>query len=166
MYYFYKKNIIPPCPILEDRIKIRRTIPLHFVPDMHHMQIGKKRFCYFQLMTFLFRGFKRIFREYNIVINDRVVSKAVLISKVPIYKFLPSNGIHICFCETIPEARGKGYYPLLLSYILNDMPDKEFYMIVDEKNIPSIKGIEKAGFVKYGAGEKRKDGTFILKETN
>ena len=162
MFYFYKQSIIPPCPILDDGIEIRETVPSPWVPDMHQMQIGKKKYYYYQLMTFICRGFKRIFKEYDVVINDRVVSKAVLISKVPIYKFLPTNGTHICYCETIPESRGKGYYPLLLSYILNDMPGEEFYMIVDENNIPIIKGILKAGFVKYATGVKRKDGTFVL----
>ena len=58
--------------------------------------------------------------------------------------------------------RGMGYYPLLLKYIQNQYIDKDIYMIVDEENIPSIKGIEKAGFKKFGFGIKEGK-QFILK---
>ena len=125
------------------------------------MQMGRMKYFYYQLMTFIYRGFKRVFKEYDVVIDNTIVSKAVLISKVPVYKFLPKNGIHICYCETVPEARGKGYYPLLLKYIQNDMLNQDFYMIVDEDNISSIKGIEKAGFIRYANGQKTLDGRFV-----
>ena len=113
-------------------------MPHHFVHNMSSMQMGKKRFLYFQFMTILYRGFRRVFKEYDILIDNKIVCKAVLISKVPIYEFLPKKGIHVCYCETIPEARGKGYYPLLLSYIQNDMLEKNLYMIVDENNYSSV----------------------------
>ncbi len=128
---------------------------------MSIMQMGRMKYFYYQLMTFIYRGFKRVFKEYDVVIDNTIVSKAVLISKVPVYKFLPKNGIHICYCETVPEARGKGYYPLLLKYIQNDMLNQDFYMIVDEDNISSIKGIEKAGFIRYANGQKTLDGRFV-----
>lgn len=162
MYFFYRQGIIPPLPSFEEGIKIIKCTPHSIVSGMHSMQIGKKKWFYFQLMSFLFRGFQRVFKEYDIIINNRIVSKAVLISKVPIYGFLPHKGIHLCFCETIPEARGKGLYPLLLSYIQNDYPLCEFYMIVKEDNTPSIRGIEKAGFVKYAEGVKNEAGRFVV----
>ena len=129
---------------------------------MHAMQIGRKKYCYYQVMSFLVRGFHRVFKEYDVMSGNKVISKAVLISKVPTYVFLPKDGVHICYCETIPEARGKGFYPLLLSYIQNDMPEKEMYMIVKNTNISSIRGIEKAGFVKYAVGKKTNDGRFVV----
>lgn len=161
MYYFYKQNKIPPCPSFEKGIEIRKQTPNPVVQDMHAMQMGKKKFYYFMVMTFLCRGFRRVFKEYDVVINNKIVSKAVLISKVPIYKFLPRKGIHVCYCETIPEERGKGYYPLLLSYIQNDMPEKNLYMIVEETNTASIKGIEKSGFKRYANGQKLSNGQFV-----
>ncbi len=164
MYYFYRQNQVQSLPPLPEGMIIKKQTPNKFVPKMHSMQMGRKRFYYFSVMTFLFRGFSRVFKEYDIIINNEIISKAVLISKVPIYKFLPKDGIHLCYCETIPEARGKGYYPLLLNYIQNDMPKKNLYMIVDVTNSASIRGIEKAGFVRYAMGEKMSNGYFVEKK--
>ena len=163
MYYFYKQGVIPSQPTLPAGVIIKRQIPKPFVKNMYSMQMGKKRFCYFFLMTFLYRGISRVFKEYDVIIEDEVVSKAVLVSKVPIYHFLPKGGVHLCYCETISEARGHGYYPLLLSYIQNDNPQMELFMIVEETNYASIRGIEKAGFVKYAKGEKLENGKFVAK---
>jgi len=55
-------------------------------------------------------------------------------------------------CFTYPKFRGKGVYPQMLKYISSNVGAENsiFYMIVDETNLPSIKGIEKAGFQKCG----------------
>ena len=162
MYYFYRQNVIPPRPNLPEGITIKKRIPIPWVPDMHSMQMGRKKFIYFQFMTILYRGIRRIFEEYDLIIDNRIVSKAVLISKVPIYRFLPPKGIHLCYCETIPQARGKGYYPLLLSYIQNELFPQKLYMIVDVTNTASIRGIEKAGFERYAEGIKNDKGVFEI----
>lgn len=167
MYFFYKQGKVPNMPTLTEGYTIIKKRPKPYVEGMHSLQIGWKRYVYFIIMTFLCGGFSRVFEEYDIVKNGIILSKAVLISKVPIYKFLPSNGVHLCYCETISEARGKGLYPLLLSYIQNVYKKYDLYMIVDESNLPSIKGIEKAGFVRYAKGEKMANGVFVeLKKSN
>ena len=78
-------------------------------------------------------------------------------------KFLPLKGVHLCYCETIEKERGHGYYPLLLKYIQSDVK-KSLYMVVKESNTASIKGIEKAGFVKYASGRKLTNGHFVIEE--
>lgn len=162
MYYLYKQGTIPKVPVFDRKvITIKKQIPNPLVKNMHSMQMGRKDYLYFMVMTFLVRGFSRVFIEYDIIVDNEVVSKAVLISKVPKYKFLPAKGVHLCFCETIEKARGNGYYPLLLSFIQNDNPQMELYMIVDENNNSSIRGIEKAGFVKYANGLKLPNGQIV-----
>ena len=161
MYYLYKQGIIPQTPELSDNLSIVRQPPHPFIDKVDSMQMGRRRFWYFTIMTFLCRGIFRVFEEYDVIKDGIIVSKAVLISKVPLYRFLPRKGIHLCYCETIPEARGKGYYPMLLSYIQNQHKGNNLYMIVDEKNISSIRGIEKAGFVRCGKVEKQSDGIFV-----
>lgn len=161
MYFLYRQDVLPSMPMLAENAIIKKQIPNPFVKNMHSMQMGRKRFWYFMFMSFLFRGFSRVFVEYDYIVNKTIVSKAVLISKVPLYKFLPSKGIHLCYCETIPEARGKGYYPQLLSFIQNDFRSDDLYMVVDEKNISSIRGIEKAGFKRCGKVLKLDNGTFV-----
>lgn len=58
-----------------------------------------------------------------------------------------ARGIEIGGCMTSNLARGQGIYPHVISQIImrhkNTMP---FYMIVEEQNIASRKGVEKVGF--------------------
>lgn len=70
------------------------------------------------------------------------------------YVYLEVFTIHVCFCRTALEDRGKGYYPTLLKFILEKYPQKDFYMIVEDTNIARIRGIEKVGFTRYAIGEK------------
>lgn len=58
------------------------------------------------------------------------------------------NEVFIHYCETAPDARGKNIYPHVLSRIASDFKDRSRILIsVNEKNISSIKGVKKAGFV-------------------
>ena len=84
------------------------------------------------------------------------------------FKFVPNKNksYHIGPCETPVEYRGNGYYPYLLTYILNKDNGGEsydYYMIINEKNIKSIRGVEKAGFTLWGFGRK-KHGQYVLSE--
>ena len=164
MYYYYKQGILPPMPAIENGVEIVKCTPHPIIPNMSPMQMGRKRFLYFKIMTFLCRGFHGVFKEYDVIVGDIIVSKAVLISKVPIYRFFPKNGIHLCYCETIPESRGKGYYSLLLSYIQNDLQGTNLYMMVEDSNFASIRGIEKAGFIRYANGIKKDNGVFVVEK--
>lgn len=62
------------------------------------------------------------------------------------------NDLEIGPCFTNPAFRGKGIFPKVLSEICRRRGNntQTFYIFADEKNIPSIKGIEKAGFVRCG----------------
>lgn len=118
------------------------------------MGVGPVMFLYLSIMTFLCRGLKRILREYRIVKNNTIVCKLVVNSWCPIYRFMPKHALHVGFARTIPEERGNGLYPLLLEYVKSDLDGFDLYMIVDETNSSSIRGIEKAGFDMIASGEK------------
>lgn len=66
---------------------------------------------------------------------------------------MKKNDLEIGPCYTYPEFRGKGIYPKVLTKICQKRGGDSisFYMIVDENNLSSIKGIEKAGFVRCGS---------------
>lgn len=64
------------------------------------------------------------------------------------YPFLGRDDLAIGPCNTVPSARGKGLYPWMLEYIINDNKTKNFYMFIREENSASIKGVLKAGFVR------------------
>lgn len=71
-------------------------------------------------------------------------------------------------CFTYPQYRGNGIYPSVLRSICNSIGNDNttFYMIVDETNIASIKGIEKAGFKKCGIVKVTKITKRYLLKTN
>lgn len=155
MYLYYKKINGGGYPQLPDNVEIVRYAP----------SFKKGRFIRFVYLTsWIYRLKHRVLYEYDVVKDNKVVSRSLVMSKIPIYRFMPRKGIHLGLCFTIPEERGKGYYPLMLKYIQADLKDDDVYMIVDERNVSSIKGIEKAGFVKFAKGEKNKLGIFIITE--
>ena len=102
------------------------------------------------------------FYEYQLIVDDKVVSYARVVPKILIFSFIPKGGYHIGPCLTLEEYRGNGFYPLLLSYIIKKNVDKDFYMIVDENNIASIKGVKKAGFEEFARGKKNKFGRYVI----
>lgn len=170
-YYYYKQNVQggESCT-LPNGITIKKRIPRPYVSDMTKLNIGYRRFFSFVVKVLLqniinvllCKKDKGLFIEYDLIKNGIIISKAVLISKISLYEFLPKNGIHLGFCETLYRERGKGFYPLLLKYIQNDNPSLHLYMIVDCNNMASIKGIEKAGFVRYAKGTKNNKGHFVI----
>ncbi len=60
---------------------------------------------------------------------------------------LKDNEIYIHYCETSHKARGKNIYPHVLYHIAEEFKDKKILISTDDKNIASIKGIRKVGFV-------------------
>ena len=72
---------------------------------------------------------------------------------------------------TAPQYRGKGICPYALSYLLNDMIDRNIsrhaYTIVSPTNSASIRAVEKAGFelIAQLRGLKVLGGMFINKST-
>lgn len=164
--YFYRQGakIIDEISLPAD-VKVKKCIPHSYVDGMRNMNIGRKRILYHYFYSLLFRGWHRTFVEYDLVKKGMIICKAVLISKVPIYKFLPRKGVHLGYCETIESERGNGFYPLLLRYIQHENPGLDLYMIVEESNEASIRGIEKAGFVRFAKGCKNDEGEFVISES-
>ena len=114
---------------------------------------GEKRTFKLLLVRFLFwistRGRVKI---YYATQNGELVHTSCVIPKCYKFPFLDNEDYEIGPCVTYPKFRGKGVYPWMLKHICSSIGDEKtvFYMIVDETNISSIKGIEKAGFVKCG----------------
>ncbi len=72
------------------------------------------------------------------------------------FPFMEREDIHIGPCHTAPDHRGKGIYRKVLRAIHTESCGKfkRAYMIVDEENLPSIKGIEAAGLTHVGTVER------------
>lgn len=66
---------------------------------------------------------------------------------------LGENDAEIKFCLTLPALRGRGIYPRVILSISNYLRSKgiqQVFMCVHRDNHSSIRGIEKAGFIKVG----------------
>lgn len=65
----------------------------------------------------------------------------------------------IKFCLTMPAFRGRGIYPHIIGLILDHLHStgiERVFMCVHSENVPSIRGIEKAGFTRAGEIRLRK----------
>lgn len=101
----------------------------------------------FQILTF---GKTKI---YYVQDGNQILHTSYVIPACSKFPFLKKNDLEIGPCYTYPEFRGKGIYPKVLTKICQKRGGDSisFYMIVDENNLSSIKGIEKAGFVRCGS---------------
>lgn len=63
------------------------------------------------------------------------------------HRQLKGNEVFIHWCETASWARGHDLYPATLGRIIVNHPGMRVCIAVNEKNIASRRGIEKAGFI-------------------
>lgn len=67
------------------------------------------------------------------------------------YHFVTKNSYLIISCLTSPDFRGKGIYPSQLRRVIeSSIPTDTYWGLAASTNIPSLKGIHKAGGVKVG----------------
>lgn len=137
---------------LDDELVIRvlKITPFHFFADVEK----------FQMKTFIFRLYLGLITAFKtklfyVVNNNKLVHYSYLIPRCLKFKFLNENDYEIGPCFTLKEFRGQGIYPTVLNKITTSVNSKSsFYMMVHPQNISSIKGIEKAKFVKCGIVKK------------
>ena len=75
---------------------------------------------------------------------------------------MPRNEFHIGPCRTAPEERGHGYYPYLLTQVIQANPKNSYYMIVEASSLASSRGVLKSGFRPIGRGSKNHLGQYVM----
>jgi hypothetical protein len=115
--------------------------------------------CFFAILTF---GKASIF--YLTDSNDELIHTSYLIPYCFKFPFMKKYDFEIGPCYTHPKYRGNGIYPMVLLNIcfIYKGYNTVFYMIIDEKNKSSIRGVEKAGFIKCGKVYKNKSKRYKL----
>ena len=80
--------------------------------------------------------------------DEKVIHTSFVIPKCKKFAFLDNNDYEIGPCKTDVNYRGKGIYPYVLKHIVETsiQKDCDYYMIVNEMNVSSRRGCEKAGF--------------------
>ena len=88
--------------------------------------------------------------------DNRVVHTSCVVGKCFKFPFLSKSSAEIGPCATHSDFRGMGIYPMVLNYIRSIGEYTDYYMLVRSDNTASIRGIEKAGFLRIGTVEKRR----------
>lgn len=86
--------------------------------------------------------------------DNSVVHTSCVIGKCFKFPFLSKSSAEIGPCNTHLDFRGRGIYPMVLNYIRSMGAYTDYYMLVKTDNTSSIRGIEKAGFLRIGTVEK------------
>lgn len=73
------------------------------------------------------------------------------------YHFITKNSYLIISCLTSSNFRGQRIYPAQLQYVLrSDIPTEVYWGLAAHDNIPSLKGIERAGGINAGEFVQRR----------
>lgn len=149
MKYLYKKEKPPlKADFCEGRVQVffPKIFGKLFLPEeKKSLKVLLVR-AMFSLLTF---GRAAIFYVCE---NGEVAHTSYVVPRCFKFPFLKKGEYEIGPCRTKMQYRGKGLYPMVLNDIVHSVGEEGafFYMIVDETNSSSIKGIEKAGFTRCG----------------
>ena len=98
-------------------------------------------------------------RDYSIVLiyqNSELVHRSVVFPGFFRFPFMQREDLQIGDTWTHPAHRGKGLAKFALAAAVNHFhsPNRGFWYIVEERNIPSIKVVESVGFQMVGRCKK------------
>lgn len=102
------------------------------------------------------------YRIFYVWHEGRIVHASHLLWRNPRLAFMGRDDVHIGPCWTDPGHRGRRLFPAVIGRIATRFRDRTVWMIADEDNVASRRGIKRAGFrfVGYGgisAGRYRLD---------
>ena len=151
-YLLYKKNYASSNDPIIGQIKKQKISLFHpFLPyEEKSLQLFLLRLYFVILSLGKFWIFYCNEKENNLVHTSYVVHSRI---KFP---FIQKNGFEIGPCFTAEFFRGQGIYRNVLKKITSDKTFQgcSFFMIVDDNNIPSKKGIVASGFEQVGFVKK------------
>lgn len=141
---------------------IAAHVSIHEQRNEYNILISNKVTNFHQFIWKIFSlGKIRIYTVQNK--EGLVVASAEVMPKIFIFSFMKGKqSIHIDPCYVNEKYRCRGIYTNLLKKIISDFPTVEKYIFCAESNIPSMKGIEKAGFQFLGYGKKGKLGIYKM----
>ena len=116
--------------------------------------------AYFYLITL-----GKFYIYYAVSKDNEIVHTSFVLGRCYKFKFLQKGEYEIGPCITKKEYRGRGIYPAVLKRIINEknIDIKTLYIFCHIGNIPSIKGILKAGFIQDGILRKGSLKTYTRK---
>lgn len=147
VYFFYKKDKINRVEI-EDRFR-----SFFFYPRLFKLKLHPGSF-FLYLFWFVFSfGRYRIF--YIVDEKSGVIAHySNILPKIFKYAFMNKDDWYIANCYTDSKFRGCRLYSFALYDIANKMKGTNIWGGTRDNNIPSIKGLDRAGYKKVSRGYK------------
>ena len=151
VYWFYKRdksNLV--------KIKIDNKFRYFFFkPTIFNLKLHKGSVLLY-LFWYIFS-----FGKYHIFYikdseTDTVAHFSNILPKIFKYSFMKKDDLFISNCYTSSSYRGCGLYPFALNFICKSFYNSIVWGGVRENNIPSIKGLHRAGYKKVSNGYKTK----------
>ncbi len=151
-FFFYKISSFEKCT------NIKPTIPVKiekFKPSIFRLKLHSDRLLIYLFWFIITMGKYQIY--YIKDNNGTIIHYSHILPKFFKFPFMRKEDIEIGPCWTHQNFRGKNIYPFILTLILKNLSflDRTFYIMTDENNIPSQKGILKAGFKLFAEGSKK-----------
>ena len=130
-----------------------------FKPSIYKLnKHGNKHLIYW--LWFLFTMGR--YRIFYITHKNKVIHYSHCLPKFFKFPFMRTGDIMIGPCWTDSQYRGQSLYPYALCEITQRLKKtgREFYIFTEDNNIPSQKGILKAGFRQVGLLKTTKTGVY------
>lgn len=155
--FCYRKHA---CPALSESEIANVNVKIGlWHPRFLSVKIPGERFLSFKTRVvriyFWLLSYGRFSVAYARSLDGQVVHTSYIVGSRLKFPFMGAADFEIGPCYTNVEFRGLGIYPAVLRYILTcKYGYGYFWMNVSQNNISSIRGIEKAGFERYGYSSK------------
>lgn len=146
--FFYEIDLIYAIKTDEYKSKHKANICAVTDDNVDDARIFQGQHSINRFQKFLRRGDHGYYAYLNnqCVHRSWVVSAGVVKINMFYKKKLDNDEVFIHYCETASWARGQHLYPATLGRIISDNLGKKIMISVDENNISSRRGVEKAGF--------------------
>lgn len=154
MYILFKKK--RSSEYAESPLFIKEYRPTLFKPFIPNEEEKGFKVCLSRIWFWFITGGKT--KVVYVEKDGKVIHTSLVVSKCFKFPFMIKGDYEIGPCVTKAEYRGQGVYPSVLNHITSSYGDEgtNFYMLVHETNLPSIRGVEKAGFERISTVEKSK----------
>lgn len=160
MYYLYQKTFEKSNREISENDFLKQCKIETLQPCPFKLSLQKEKTNFKLLITRLYFWAITLgkYKIYYLCHDEEVVHQSYLVPKCFKFPFLQKGDYEIGPCVTKAQYRRKGSYCFMLNHIttVEDYSKSNFYMLVNNENEASIKGIEKAGFKRKGVVIKTK----------
>ena len=90
--------------------------------------------------------------------ENRLVHRSCVFPKYFRFPFMAEQDLQVGDTYTEDDFRGRGLAKFVLQNALADQSSSvnRLWYVVEDDNLPSIRVVEKSGFIRYGVGERRR----------